>query len=231
MADLVYKKILTRINSLQIPLHNMTGLKILNVSHNQIATIPKKTFPKLYELHTIDLSYNNVSDIFNSVFQTLFSLRTLDLSHNSLETIKPGTFGPLPTLLELDLSYNKLKDVAKSAMTRLASTRKLTLKGNRLHSMFILPISVAHLDLSENEFESLPPKLWPSMNSLLSLDLSRNKLGDNLEKGSFSNLLTLRRLNLNYNGITRAPYEAVSDLTALQYLYLEVSNGLRICTK
>lgn len=47
--------------NVQIPLHNMTGLKILNVSHNQIETVPKKTFPKLYELHTIDLSYNNLS--------------------------------------------------------------------------------------------------------------------------------------------------------------------------
>lgn len=205
----------------------MTGLKILNVSHNAITTIPKKTFPKLYELHTIDLSYNNLSDIFNAVFQTLFSLRTLDLSHNSLETIKPSTFGPLPTLLDLDLSYNQLKDVAKGSLSRLASTRRLSVRGNRLSSMFILPISVAHLDLSYNEFESLPPKLWPSMNSLLSLDLSWNKLGDSLEKGSLMNLLTLQRLNLNYNGLTRAPYAALSDLTSLQYLYLEVSK--RIC--
>lgn len=201
----------------------MTGLKILNVSHNEITTIPKKTFPKLYELHTIDLSYNNVSDIFNSVFQTLFSLRFLNLSHNHLESIKPSTFGPLPTLLELDLSYNNMKEVAKSAFTRLSSTRKLSVRGNKLQSMFILPISVGHLDLSENEFEQLPPKLWPSMNSLLSLDLSYNRLGDNLEAGSFTNLLTLQRLNLNYNGMTRPPYASLNDISSLQYLYMEVS--------
>ncbi|CAH2011462.1 unnamed protein product [Acanthoscelides obtectus] len=70
--------------SFQIPLHNMTGIKVLNVSHNLITTVPRKTFPKLYELHTIDLSYNKLTDIFNSVFQTLFSLRYLNLSHNSL---------------------------------------------------------------------------------------------------------------------------------------------------
>lgn len=200
----------------------MTGLKILNVSHNHITNIPRKTFPKLYELHTIDLSHNNLSDIFNSVFQTLFSLRFLDLSHNSMEAIKPSTFGPLPTLLDLDLSYNRLKDVAKSAFTRLASTRRLVLRGNKLESMFILPISVSHLDLSENEFEQLPQKLWPSMNSLLSLDLSHNKLGDNLESGSFTNLLTLQKLNLNYNGMTKAPYAALADMTSLQYIYMEV---------
>lgn len=201
----------------------MTGLKILNVSHNNIVNIPRHTFPKLYELHTIDLSYNNVSEIFNAVFQTLFSLRTLDLSHNNLQQIKPSTFGPLSTLLELNLSYNKLRDIARGSLARLASTRVLTVKGNRLEKIFQLPISVGHLDFSDNELTEIPSKGWPSMNSLLSLDLSGNMLENRLEKGSFHSLLTLQRLNLNRNGISRVPWEALSDLTSLQYLYLEVS--------
>lgn len=129
------------------------------------------------------------------------------------------------------MSYNNLRDIAKSALTRLASTRKLVLRGNKLTSMFILPISVSHLDLSENEFEQLPQKLWPQMNSLLSLDLSRNKLGDNLESGSFANLLTLQKLNLNYNGMTKAPYASLTDLTALQYLYLEVGGIYKVLSR
>ncbi|XP_066142674.1 chaoptin [Euwallacea fornicatus] len=208
----------------QVPLHNMTGIKILNVSHNSIESVPKKTFPKLYELHTIDLSYNNLSDIFNSVFQTLFSLRTLDLSHNSLESIKPSTFGALPTLLKLDMSYNKLENIARSALTRLASTRELILHHNNLSTLFILPISTSHLDLSHNDFEHIPAKLWPTMNSLLSLDLSFNSLGDNLEQGSFASLLTLQRLNLSYNQLTQPPWVSISELTALQYLYLQGNN-------
>ncbi|XP_063905507.1 protein artichoke isoform X1 [Zophobas morio] len=208
----------------QIPLHNMSGLKILNVSHNSIEKIPKGSFPKLYELHTIDVSHNNLSDIFNSVFQTLFSLRTLNLSYNSLETIKPSTFGALPTLLELDLSNNRLRDIARSGLTRLASTRMLTLRNNHLTKLFILPISVSELDLAYNDFEEIPPKLWPSMNSLLTLDLSYNRLGDSLVQGSFTNLLTLRKLNLNYNGISKPPWVAINELSSLQYLYLEGNN-------
>jgi len=107
----------------QIPMHNMTGMKVLNVSHNLIHSVPRQTFPKLYELHTIDISHNNLSEIHNAVFQTLFSLRFLNMSHNSLEKIKPSTFGPLPTLLELDMSYNQLNDVARGSLTRLASCR------------------------------------------------------------------------------------------------------------
>ena len=101
----------------------MTGLKVLNVSHNILRTVPRQTFPKLYELHTIDLSYNNISDIYNAIFQTLFSLRSLNLSHNALDRIKPAVFGPLPTLLDLDLSYNMLTELSSGSLTRLASCR------------------------------------------------------------------------------------------------------------
>lgn len=108
-------------NYLQVPLSNMTGMRVLNVSHNLIRTVPRQTFPKLYELHTIDLSYNNLTEIHNGIFQSLFSLRVLNFSHNSLDKIKPSTFGPLPTLLELDLSYNNLNEISRGSLTRLAS--------------------------------------------------------------------------------------------------------------
>ncbi|CAD1469924.1 unnamed protein product [Heterotrigona itama] len=206
----------------QVPLHNMTGLKVLNVSHNLMHSVPRQTFPKLYELHTIDLSYNNLTEIHNAVFQTLFSLRFLNLSHNSLEKIKPSTFGPLPTLLELDMSYNQLNDVARGSLTRLPSCRSLTVKNNRLTKIFQLPISLSNLDFSENWLEEIPTTdVWPTMNALLSLDLSGNRLADNLKHGSFENLLTLRALNLQSNNITRPPWEALSTLTSLQYLHMQ----------
>ncbi|KAK2589000.1 hypothetical protein KPH14_001849 [Odynerus spinipes] len=206
----------------QVPLHNMTGLKVLNASHNLIHSVPRQTFPKLYELHTVDLSYNNLSDIHNGVFQTLFSLRLLNFSHNSLEKIKPSTFGPLPTLLELDMSYNQLNEIARGSLTRLASCRVITVKNNKLTKIFQLPNSLGHLDFSENLLEEIPTlETWPSMNALLSLDLSKNRLGDNLRHGCFENLLTLRTLNLQANNITVPPWEALSTLSSLQYLYLQ----------
>ncbi|XP_011301731.1 chaoptin [Fopius arisanus] len=212
--------LLTALN--QVPLHNMTGLKVLNVTHNNIQSVPRQTFPKLYELHTIDLAYNNLSEIHNGIFQTLFSLRFLNLSHNSLEKIRPSTFGPLTTLLHLDLSHNRLTDVARGSLARLSSCQTLTVKNNKLNKIFQLPIPLGHLDFSENELEEIPTiDVWPSMNALLSLDLSMNRLGDSLQHGSFQPLLTLRTLNLRGNNITLPPWAALSTLTSLQYLYMQ----------
>ena len=61
----------------QVPMATMKGIKLLNVSHNQMEDIPKNTFPKLFELHTIDFSHNSINVIGRSVFTPLFSLRHL----------------------------------------------------------------------------------------------------------------------------------------------------------
>jgi Leucine-rich repeat (LRR) protein len=201
----------------------MTGLKILNVNLNVIEKIPRNTFPKLFELHTMDISYNRVRDIWNFMFKTLFSLRFLNMSHNSLRTIKGSTFGALHTLLELDLSHNELSDVNKAALVRCASLRRLTLHNNSLTEIFQLPISLSHLDLSHNATSNIPPlETWPTMNSLLSLDLSYNIVGDSLERGAFSNLLTLQRLNFDGNGIMKVPWESLSELYTLQFFNMQV---------
>lgn len=213
----------------------MTGLKVLNVSHNFIKSIPKNTFPKLYELHTIDLSHNHLENIFNNVFQVLFSLRNLNLSYNHLETIKSSVFGALPTLLNLDLSNNRLKEISRGALTRMSGVRFVNLENNQLEKLFQIPISLSELNLANNQLTEIPSsaETWPTMNSLLKLDLSRNSIGDTLQKGSFAGLLTLQILNLNWNGITKSPWESLSDLNSLQYLHLEVSifNKIRLNLK
>lgn len=220
-------------NLSQVPLHNMTGLRILNVSHNALTTIPGKTFPKLYELHTIDVSHNQITHIANAVFQTLFSLRSLDLSHNSLDTIRASTFGTLPTLLELNLNNNGLSDLSRGAFVKLASLRELWLENNLVQNVFEVPISLNRLHMRNNLIAEIPLKTWPSMNAMLHLDLSDNRLGDSLLASgteTFRGLLTLQTLNLNGNGMTEVPHRSFSVLSTLQYLYLE-HNRLRELSK
>ena len=111
-------------------------LKALVHSIFQIIDIPKKTFPKLYELHTIDFSHNNITQIDRSVFVNLLSLRQLNFRHNHLEVIESSTFGKLPTLLSLDFSYNRLKRVKRGAFGGLASLRSINL-GNVINFRFL----------------------------------------------------------------------------------------------
>lgn len=201
----------------------MTGLKILNVSYNNIMEIPKNTFPKLYELHTIDASHNKLTNIYNGVFQTLFSFRYLNLSFNNLNEIKAATFGTIPTLLEINLNNNELEKMAKGALTKMNSLRSILVENNKLTRVFDIPNSLNSLHLRNNSINEIHSKAWPSMNALTELDLSDNFLENHLNERSFEGLLTLRYLNLNNNGISIIPGISFSLLPTLQYLQLEVS--------
>uniref|UniRef100_A0A0K8UFK7 Insulin-like growth factor-binding protein complex acid labile subunit n=1 Tax=Bactrocera latifrons TaxID=174628 RepID=A0A0K8UFK7_BACLA len=209
---------------MQVPFQNMTGIKVINASHNYIAEVPKNCFPKLYELHTIDISYNNISLIANGVFQTLFSLRFLNLSHNSLTEIKSSAFGTLPTLLDMNLSHNKLISIVRGALAKLTSLRFLDLSHNKLEKLFQIPISLNELNLESNLLTGIPAGTWPVMNSLLFLNLNDNQIGDSLSAQSFTGLLVLQRLLLNRNGITVPPIECLAGMSTLQYLHLEQNN-------
>ncbi|KAI5735419.1 hypothetical protein M8J77_018014 [Diaphorina citri] len=214
-----------------VPLSNMTGLKIFNVSYNEIVQMSRNTFPKLYELHTIDASHNQIAHISNAVMQPLLSLRFLNFTHNVLQEIKSETFGTLPTVLDLKLDYNQLDQISRGAFTKLSSLSTLSLTHNKINSMFELPISLGHLDLSYNSFETLPNSdVWPSMNALLSLNLANNMIGDTLSKGSFYPLLTLQSLDLSDNKLTVVPYEALSDFTSLRNLVMR-SNQIQRLSK
>lgn len=200
----------------------MTGLKILNVTYNRLTVIPRNTFPKLYELHTIDLSHNEIEKIAPEVFQPLFGLRYLNLSNNYLVEIGSRTFGKVATILELSLRENRIENVKQDAFTYLISLQTLDLSDNAIESIFLLSNTLFYLDMSKNYISSIKPATWPSMNTLVSLDLSYNLIGDSLEKEAFLNLLVLQRLNLAYNNISEPPVESLRDLSSLRYLNMEV---------
>ena len=42
---------------------NQKGIKFLDASFNELLEIPRNTFPKLYELETINFSHNNLTQV------------------------------------------------------------------------------------------------------------------------------------------------------------------------
>ena len=62
------------------------------------------------------------------------------------------------------------------------------------------------------------------MNSLISLDLDFNELGDNLEEGRLRGLNTLQELHLRGNGMTKPPKEALADLLSVRVISLDYNN-------
>ena len=83
-----------------------------------------------------------------------------------------------------------------------------------------------HYPLYFREIRGRQP--WPTMNSLISLDLDFNELGDNLVGGRFNGLNTLQELHLRGNGMTKPPKDALGSLQSLRTLSLDHNNFTRL---
>ena len=103
--------------------------------------------------------------------------------------------------------------------------------------------SLKQLDISDNRFTTLPPKLFQGLNELVELDLSGNELLTlqegifedlsslnvlhlqknqlrEIQKGLFRNQLTLEALDLSFNLLESLPDMLFSELNNLTFLYL-----------
>ncbi|KAG1656692.1 Leucine-rich repeat-containing protein 15 [Nymphon striatum] len=209
-----------------IPIQNLSSIKILQINHNPLTKLPKHSFTskKMYELHTLDLSQNKIKEIASGVLENFGVIRFINISHNSIEKITGGTFRKISTVLEVDVSHNEVQRITSSSFTGLNSIRTLRLNDNKIPRIFELPVALNELHLQNNLLDDIKPGTFPSMNSLIRLYVDNNNL-TRLEKGAFKNLLTLQVLSLNNNGIEEVPVLALEHLSSLRYLHLS-NNGL-----
>ncbi|XP_044207395.1 extracellular matrix protein 2 [Thunnus albacares] len=74
------------------------------------------------------------------------------------------------------------------------------------HPPIIHNLEATKLDMAENNIQSLTPDVFSGLPNLDTLDLSKNKLDDELfSQNPLSNLTSLKKLNLDGNQLTRIP--------------------------
>ncbi|WVQ83638.1 hypothetical protein IAT38_005780 [Cryptococcus sp. DSM 104549] len=86
----------------------MPGLRVLNLSFNEIYEIPPDTLCKCAKLEALYLSGNKLTSLPSEDLEKLQSLRTLHLNGNKLQTL-PSELGAIKTLQHLDVGSNVLK--------------------------------------------------------------------------------------------------------------------------
>uniref|UniRef100_A0A8D0DML3 Leucine-rich repeat-containing protein 32 n=1 Tax=Salvator merianae TaxID=96440 RepID=A0A8D0DML3_SALMN len=196
----------------------LPGLSYLDLSYNEIESIPVEFFASMSALQFLNLSKNCLQSFVAS--PELVSLAILDLSSNSLRDLKLDP-GALSNLVELYLQHNQLRALQSDIFAGLPNIRLLNLRSNNLilcglysglarrrlageeHgcvSFVDLP-ELQDLYLSENMLKSLP-KYSFYRTQLVTLDLSKN-WGLHIEAKSLSGLeLSLENLDLHGNGMT-----------------------------
>lgn len=150
----------------ELNLEGATNLVSLSLTSNQLQAVEKAWFSPLSALRTLNLTYNQLTSLPTNLTHNLSNLVTLDLSHNSLEKLKASWFGPSPKLLHLNVSHNYLEATAASNDEALAlwggylaSLQGLDLSWNKLRSASGLdPLQkLVSLRLDHNQLSTLPP--------------------------------------------------------------------------
>ncbi|XP_064412965.1 toll-like receptor 7 [Latimeria chalumnae] len=198
---------------------NLTSLKVLDLSRNNLFFINPAQFQDLTFLACLNMSGNAISQTLNgSEFQYLSNLKYLDFSNNRLDLLYWTAFQEMKQLEVLDLSGNSHYFLAEGLTHMLNFTMGLP--------------ALKKLKMNWNEISTSTNTKLKSL-SLEVLELKGNRLdilwkdGDNRYLEFFKELSNLTVLDISYNSISFVPPRVFENMPPnLLELYLN-NNDLK----
>ncbi len=180
----------------------------------------------------LDLSYNNLISIPNNCFSALRSLNFLHLDSNQLTILDDNSFAGLEKLQFLNITNNRLIALPPELFEKTKELKRLYIGNNSLAvlapGLFEKLYQLEVLDLSFNELTSswINRDTFIGLNRLIVLKLNNNKL-TKVDQFVFKELYDLQVLNLEFNSIEMIAQNAFTDLRNLHQLLLS-NNNLKV---
>uniref|UniRef100_A0A3B4YRN5 Toll-like receptor 22 n=1 Tax=Seriola lalandi dorsalis TaxID=1841481 RepID=A0A3B4YRN5_SERLL len=200
-------------------------LRILDLSRNKLSSVPAATrnLPILQEL---DLSSNLISKLECDDFANQTMLRHLNLYKNSISALKGCVFKDLIRLQVLKLHHNQLSKLHGAFNKYLPNLRLLLLDENKLSAInygeFRGLQSLQNLSLHHNQIHQLKMGCFIGLTNLSNILLQQNLITEKeINKGSFNDLINLKRLDFRENRIQYKNDSALPDAPFSQLSRLE----------
>ncbi|KAL3860349.1 hypothetical protein ACJMK2_010485 [Sinanodonta woodiana] len=188
-------------------------LQNIDLSSNNLSSLPEDYFSGISVISTIDLSINNFREIPTS---TLNNITRLDVSKNSLQHVTLSVLSNISENGTLDVSENDIQDISEPIYS-ITAGKYLYLIDISHNAISVINDtssiwnSCIKLDISNNKLEQFHPKL---VSYIQILDISFNSLKE-LDAESFSSFVNLKHLNLSHNQIYKISETAFHPLTGL----------------
>jgi len=192
----------------------LSSLNVLDLSRNSLTNI--NTLSSLSSLLSLYVSHNNLVTL-NDVDFSKGRLSELDVSFNSLTQLPPLSYlTPYTTSFTLFASHNKLSSLSAEAVSALVSGSTLDISYNEFDTLpkGITSTGASILNIEGNKFSSIPS----SITTLTHLFAGHNKIS-NVE--NIEGLTNLKLLDLRDNGITKIPDNFFNLLISCSTVYLD----------
>lgn len=154
--------------------------QLLDMSNNNLQTLPKETFVRaaLLDLQKVYLRNCRIGQIDNRALRGLSNVVDLDLSYNLLTSVPTLIFEDVPNLRNLSLAHNPIQKVDAAAFRYVKSLTKLDLSHCQITTIASTAFEgmeyLEQLRLNSNKLSELKPRTVETLSGLHGIDLHDN---------------------------------------------------------
>ncbi|XP_058815263.1 follicle-stimulating hormone receptor-like [Topomyia yanbarensis] len=192
----------------------------LDLSSNNISSLPNKSFDMLPKLEELILTNNRIDQIETEAFFGLSSLKKLVLQNCGLARIPSEALRRVRTISSLQLDSNLIDGVENVTFRGFHYLKSLRLEGNLLQRIpteaLIGLRSLEALNLGNNLISIIKTGDFPLLENLHILLVKRNQISE-ITSGALTNLTRLKVLELDDNVLSSVPV-GLENLGMLQEL-------------
>lgn len=174
----------------------MKNLVYINLSQNNLSTLPEEVFQNNTAIEELNLSYNSIDFLPMNIFKNT-NLAILHINHNEFSS-KPNFLAP--ELQRLYFAYNNIRAIDVAMFKPFTSLDTLDLHGNNIQKMhnsaFADLKELKNIDLSFNDLTVINPTIFLANDKLDSIKLNDNPRLSRLPEDGF----------LSYSSLSKSLY-------------------------
>lgn len=207
--------------SLGPTLTNCQWLSHLDLSRNQLTSLPEGFFQNCNRLLSLTLRQNQISEIHDNAFIGLTQLSTLTLPRNKIRSINQNWLVPMrDRLIILDFDDNEIEEINANILADISRLIWLSLRNNKISSWNagILQRNprLERLYLAGNQIRTITAGTFSNLPNLLELSVG----GLLQEIPVFENLQRVENLGLHENQLTHVSAASFIHMDNLSQLNL-----------
>lgn len=202
----------------------LTQLRRLDLSFNNIVDIPRNAFEGVENLLYLNLSNNHhLAPMPVSIINSLVKLQTFDLSNVGLRTVQPELFSKSPNLKLIYLKNNKINELTEGTFNNLRNLTTVDLSYNNIMTIkagtFVNAMNIRFLSLKGNQLSAFRGEIFNTGTGLEEIDISDNQISY-LFPTSFRIHPRLNRLVASNNKFSFFPASTIAGLQFLEHIDL-----------